>query len=53
MNRLRWHFRCIAAVASSYVLGTRTALSVIGFVCQRILGVYRNDKRHGAEGNKE
>ncbi len=39
MSRLRWHFRCIVAVASSYVLGTRMALSVVGFVCRRILGL--------------
>ena len=39
MRRLRWHFRCIAAVASSYILGTQTALSVVGFVCRRILGL--------------
>ena len=39
MSRLRWHFRCIAAVASSYLLGTQTALGVVGFVCRRILGL--------------
>jgi len=39
MSRLRWHFRCIAAVVSSYVLGTQTALSVVGFVCRRMLGM--------------
>jgi hypothetical protein len=37
MHRLGWHCRCIAAAVSSYVLGTQTALALVGFVSRYIL----------------
>lgn len=37
MLRIGWHCRCIAAVLSSYVLGTRAVLGMIGFVSCHIL----------------
>jgi hypothetical protein len=37
MHRLAWHCRCIAAAVSSYLLGTRTALALVGFVSRYIL----------------
>jgi hypothetical protein len=37
MRRLGWHCRCIAAAASSYLLGTRAALALVGFISRYIL----------------
>lgn len=37
MLRIGWHCRCIAAVLSSYVLGTSAVLGIIGFVSRHIL----------------
>jgi hypothetical protein len=37
MHRLAWHGRCIAAAISSYLLGTRTALALVGFISRHIL----------------
>ena len=37
MRRLAWHCRCIAAAVSSYLLGTSTALALIGFVSRHVL----------------
>ena len=37
MNGLLWHCRRIAAALSSYALGTRAALAIIGFICRHVL----------------
>jgi hypothetical protein len=37
MRRLAWHCRCIAAAISSYLLGTKAALALVGFVCRYVL----------------
>jgi len=37
MHRIGWHCRCIAAVLSSYVLGTGAVLGMIGFFSRHIL----------------
>ncbi len=37
MLRIGWHCRCIAAVLSSYLLGTSAVLGMIGFVSRHIL----------------
>lgn len=37
MLRLGWHCRCVAAMLSSYVLGTSAVLGTIGFVSRHVL----------------
>ena len=37
MRRLAWHCRCMAAAVSSYLLGTRTALALVGFTSRYVL----------------
>src|ERR1700741_2232114 len=37
MRRLAWHCRCIAAAVSSYLLGTRAALALIGCISRYVL----------------
>ena len=37
MRRLAWHCRCIAAAVSSYLLGTGTALALVGFISRYVL----------------